>query len=282
MKKSMGTKKKASQIMLFAVLGIIAVYTVFPIYFLFVNSFKSQKEIVASPMAFPKSWNLTYLKSAAEQIDLGPSLFNTLVITVVAVTVIVLVSAVTAWLMVRNKTKASQALFLIFTAAMLIPFQSVMYPLVNLMEMLGLKNTGGLIVMYCGFGHSMTVFLYHGFMKSVPISLEEAALIDGANIFQVFFKVVFPLVKPITVTTIITNAMWIWNDYLLPFLIIGNNDKKTLTLSLYYAKSLSGQYGNPWELIFPAVLICAVPILVIFIFLQKNIIEGIAAGAVKG
>ncbi len=131
MKKSMGTKKKASQIMLFAVLGIIAVYTVFPIYFLFVNSFKSQKEIVASPMAFPKSWNLTYLKSAAEQIDLGPSLFNTLVITVVAVTVIVLVSAVTAWLMVRNKTKASQALFLIFTAAMLIPFQSVMYPLVN-------------------------------------------------------------------------------------------------------------------------------------------------------
>ena len=148
--------------------------------------------------------------------------------------------------------------------------------------MLGLKNTGGLIVMYCGFGLSMTVFLYHGFMKSVPISLEEAALIDGANIFQVFFKVVLPLVKPITVTTIITTAMWIWNDYLLPFLIIGNNEKKTLTLSLYYAKSLSGQYGNPWELIFPAVLICAVPILVIFIFLQKNIIEGIAAGAVKG
>lgn len=113
---------------------------------------------------------------------------NTLIITVIAVTVIVLVSAVTAWLMVRNKTKASKILFLVFTAAMLIPFQSVMYPLVNLMEMIGLKNTGGLIIMYCGFGLSMTVFLYHGFMKSVPISLEEAALIDGANIFQVFLK----------------------------------------------------------------------------------------------
>lgn len=282
MKSNICIKKKISQTVLSAVLVLIAVYTVFPMYFLFVNSFKSQKEIVASPISLPQSWNFKYLKSAAEQINLGASLVNTLVITVIAVTLIVLISAFTAWLMVRNKSRASKILFLIFTAAMLIPFQSVMYPLVNLMEMLGLKNTAGLIVMYCGFGLSMTVFLYHGFMKSVPASLEEAALIDGANVSHVFFRVVFPLVKPITVTTIITNAMWIWNDYLLPFLIIGNNDKKTLTLSLYYAKSLSGQYGNPWELIFPAVLICAVPILVVFIFLQKNIIEGIAAGAVKG
>lgn len=282
MKSNICVKKKISQTVLSAVLVLIAVYTVFPVYFLFVNSFKSQKEIVASPISLPQSWNFIYLKSAAEQIKLGASLVNTLVITVIAVTLIVLISAFTAWLMVRNKSRASKILFLIFTAAMLIPFQSVMYPLVNLMEMLGLKNTAGLIVMYCGFGLSMTVFLYHGFMKSVPASLEEAALIDGANVSHVFFRVVFPLVKPITVTTIITNAMWIWNDYLLPFLIIGNNDKKTLTLSLYYAKSLSGQYGNPWELIFPAVLICAVPILVVFIFLQKNIIEGIAAGAVKG
>lgn len=281
-KSSMGVKKKISQMILFVILALLAIYTIFPVYFLFVNSFKSQKEIVASPMALPQNWNLQYLKSAAEQINLGASLFNTLFITVIAVTLIVLISAFTAWLMVRNKSKSSKVLFLIFTAAMLIPFQSVMYPLVNLMEMLGLKNTAGLIVMYCGFGLSMTVFLYHGFMKSVPASLEEAALIDGANVLQVFFQIVFPLVKPITVTTIITNAMWIWNDYLLPFLIIGNNEKKTLTLSLYYAKSLSGQYGNPWELIFPAVLICAIPILVVFIFLQKNIIEGIAAGAVKG
>ena len=278
----MSIKKKISQITLYIVLGLIAIYTVFPIYFLFVNSFKSQKEIVASPMALPKQWNLQYLQSAAEQINLQPSVANTLFITIVSVALIVLVSALTAWMMVRNKSKGSNVLFLVFTAAMLIPFQSVMYPLVSLMENMGLKNMGGLIIMYCGFGLSMTIFLYHGFFKGVPIALEEAAMIDGANIFQMFFRIVFPMVKPITVTAIITNAMWIWNDYLLPFLIIGNNDKKTLTLSLYYAKSLSGQYGNPWELIFPAVLICAVPILVVFIFLQKNIIEGIAAGAVKG
>lgn len=278
----MSTKKKIGNAVLYALLGLVALYTVFPIYFLFVNSFKSQKEIVASPIALPGNWNLQYLKSAAQQINLLPSVANTLIITVVFVTLIVLISSLTAWMMVRNKTKGSNLLFLVFTAAMLIPFQSVMYPLVSLMENIGLKNMGGLIIMYGGFGLSMTIFLYHGFFKSVPVALEEAAMIDGANIFQMFFRIVFPMVKPITVTAIITNAMWIWNDYLLPFLIIGNNDRKTLTLSLYYAKSLSGQYGNPWELIFPAVLICAVPILVVFIFLQKNIIEGISAGAVKG
>ena len=184
--------------------------------------------------------------------------------------------------MVRNHTKFSMVLFLIFTAAMLIPFQSVMYPLVSLMEKLGLKNTFGLILMYGGFGLSMSVFLYHGFFKGVPKALEEAAMIDGANILQTYFLIVFPLVKPITATVIITNAMWIWNDYLLPFMIIGNNSNRTLTLSLYYAKSLAGQYGNPWELIFPAVFVCIIPIIIIFIFLQRQIIEGVSAGAVKG
>lgn len=278
----MSGKKKLVRFGLYAVLTLIAIYTLFPIYFLFVNSFKSQKEIVAAPMSLPSVWDFGYLKNAASQIRLAESAANTVLITVVAVTLIVLVASVTAWMMVRSKSKASNVLFLVFTAAMLIPFQSVMYPLVSLMESLGLKNTFGLILMYGGFGLSMTVFMYHGFFKSVPLSLEEAAVIDGASIFQLFFHIVFPLVKPITATVIITNAMWIWNDYLLPFLIIGNNKSKTLTLSLYYAKSLSGQYGNPWELIFPAVLICVIPILVIFIFLQKNIIEGIAAGAVKG
>lgn len=275
-------KKRMKGFAIYGVLTVIAVYTLFPIYFLFVNSFKSQKEIVASPMSLPQIWDMSYLKNAADQIHLLESVGNTLFITVVAVSLIVLTSSLTAWMMVRNKTKASNALFLVFTAAMLIPFQSVMYPLVSLMEQLGLKNTFGLILMYGGFGLSMTVFMYHGFFKSVPLSLEEAAVIDGANIFQLFFHIVLPLVKPITATVVITNAMWIWNDYLLPFLIIGNNKSKTLTLSLYYAKSLSGQYGNPWELIFPAVLICVIPILIMFIILQRNIIEGIAAGAVKG
>ena len=279
----MTANKRIKQGVMYVVLILLSIYTLFPIYFLIVNSFKSQKEIVGSPISLPSSFDFSYLKNAAAQIKLGESVVNTLIITVAAVALIVVISSLTAWMMVRNKTKASNFLFLCFTAAMLIPFQSVMYPLVNLMEALGLKNTFGLILMYGGFGLSMTVFLYHGFFKSVPLSLEEAAVIDGANIFQLFFNVVFPLVKPITATVVITNAMWIWNDYLLPFLVIGNSDKTTtLTLELYFAKLKTGQYGNPWELIFPAVFVTIIPIIIIYILLQKWIISGVIEGAVKG
>jgi raffinose/stachyose/melibiose transport system permease protein len=281
-KGHMGKKIKAKQIILTVIMGIIAVFTLFPIYFLFVNSFKSQSEIVASPISISKSWDFSYLANATEKIDLLKSMGNSILITVLAVGLIVLVSSQAAWALVRNKTKFTNIVFLCFTSSMLIPFQSVMYPLMNMMDKIGLKNITGLIIMYGGFGLSMSILLYHGFLKSVPLSLEEAAVIDGANVFQVYLRVVMPLVKPTTVTVIITNAVWIWNDYLLPFLTIGNNSSKTLTLSLYYAKSLLGQYGNPWELIFPAVLISSIPMIFVFIILQRNIIEGIAAGAVKG
>lgn len=278
----MNHKEKIRQGIIGAVLVLFAFVTVFPIYFLAVNSFKGQQEIVASPIALPKSWDFGYLANAAKQIDLGRSLVQTILITVLAVGLIILVSSFAAWAIARMNSRVADFLFLVYTAAMLIPFQSVMYPLVSLVEKLGLKNTLGLILMYGGFGLSMSVLLYRGFIKSVPASLEEAAMLDGANIFQMYRYVLMPLLKPTTVTVIITNAVWIWNDYLLPFLVIGNNDKKTLTLSLYYAKSLSGQYGNPWELIFPAVLLCIIPVVIIFVILQKNIIEGISAGAVKG
>ena len=144
-----------------------------------------------------------------------------------------------------------------------------------------LKNFVGLVLMYGGFGLSMSIFLYHGFIKSVPKEIEEAAIIDGASIFQIFFLVVFPLLKPITITITILNSMWIWNDYLLPFLVIGNSNVQTLTLKVYFARILSGQYGNPWEVIFPAVLVSVIPIVIIFIFLQKYIVKGISDGAVK-
>ena len=132
-----------------------------------------------------------------------------------------------------------------------------------------------------GFGLAMSTFLYHGFMKSVPASLEEAAIIDGASVFQVYFKIVMPLVKPTTVTVIILNAMWVWNDYLLPFLVLGDSENKTLTLALYYAKMKDGPYSVPWDLMFPAVLITVIPVIILFLFLQKQIIKGMADGAVK-
>ncbi|WP_010236878.1 carbohydrate ABC transporter permease [Clostridium arbusti] len=280
--KEMKNKRNIKNIVMYVVLIFAAIYTIFPLLFLLINSFKGQAQIVNSPLSLPKTWNLSYIKNAFEQIHLLRSLGYTLLITVVSVSLLVVISSLAAWVMVRSKSKFANILFLAFTAAMLIPFQSVMYPLLSFMQVLHLKNITGLILMYGGFGLSLSVFLYHGFMKSIPVSLEEAAVIDGANIFQVFFKVIFPLVRPTTITVIILNTVWIWNDYLLPFLVLGNSEKKTLTLSLYYAKNLAGQYGNPWELIFPSVLIVIIPIVILFLFLQKYIIAGVTDGAEKG
>lgn len=276
------SKRIIAKALIYLLLFIVAGYTLFPVVFLIINSFKSQSEVVTSPLALPKSLNFEYILTAVKKINFFSSLAITFMITVISVALITIVSALAAWVMVRNKRKSSNVLLLMFTAAMLIPFQAVMYPLLSLFENMGLKNVLGLILMYGGFGLSLSVFLYHGFIKSVPVSVEEAAVIDGANIFGLFFRIVFPLLKSSTVTVIILNAMWIWNDYLLPFLVIGNGKFRTLTLELYFAKMTSGQYGNPWELIFPAVFVSIVPIIIVFLFLQKYIVKGVADGAVKG
>lgn len=281
--KTMSTKHRADQILLHAVLILIAVLVISPLLLLVFNSFKNNNEILNNPTALPTSFTLQYIVKAMNEINFWRSLGVTFIVTFFSVALLVLVSSFAAWGMTRAKSKLSDFMYLCFTAAMLIPFQSLMYPLVSIAEKAGAKNIPGLIFMYGGFGISMSIFLYHGFFKNVPISLEESAMLDGANIFEMFFKVVMPLMKSTTVTVIVINAMWIWNDYLLPFLVIGNSDKTTtLTLELYFAKLKTGQYGNPWELIFPAVFVTIIPIIIIYILLQKWIINGVIEGAVKG
>ncbi len=274
-------KKRIGLGITYAILALIALYTIAPLWFLFTNSFKGQAEIIRDPLGPPASFSTIYLRNAIEQIHFFRSLGITFGITVLSVGLIVMISSVGAWMLVRNKTKWSQVIFMAFVAAMLIPFQAIMYPLIQFFDTLGLKNAPGLILMYGGFGLSMSVFLYHGFVKGVPKGIEEAGIIDGCNIFQLFFHVVLPLLSSITVTVIVLNSMWIWNDYLLPFLVVGNSSTKTLVLELYFARILAGQFGNPWELIFPAVLITIVPIVIIFLFLQKYIVKGITDGAIK-
>lgn len=281
--KTMSTKHLVMQILLHAVLILIAIMVISPLLLLVFNSFKSNNEILNNPVALPTSFSLQYIVNAMQQINFWQSLGVTFMVTFCSVVLLVLVSSFAAWGMTRAKSKLSDFMYLCFTAAMLIPFQSLMYPLVAIAEKAGTKNIPGLIFMYGGFGVSMSIFLYHGFFKNVPISLEESAMLDGANIFDMFFKIVMPLMKSTTVTVIVINAMWIWNDYLLPFLVIGNSDgTTTLTLELYFAKLKTGQYGNPWELIFPAVFVTIIPIIVIYILLQKWIINGVIEGAVKG
>ncbi|MDR2484039.1 MAG: carbohydrate ABC transporter permease [Treponema sp.] len=264
-----------------AALAAGSLLTLAPLWLLLVNSFKPNSAIVDNPLAMPGSLDFQYILNAVKQLDYFKSIGFTFVITLIAVALIVLVSSMAAWILARNKTKASNFVFMSFVAAMLIPFQAIMYPLIQFFDALGLKNMPGLLIMYGGFGLSMSTFLYHGFVKGVPLGVEEAAFIDGCHIFQMFFLIVMPLLKSITVTVIIINAMWIWNDYLLPFLVIGNAADKTLVLALYFARILAGQYGNPWQLIFPSVFITIIPIIVVFLFLQKYIVKGINAGAIK-
>lgn len=281
--KTMSNKHLILQILLHAILIIIAIMVISPLLLLLFNSFKSNNEILNDPVAMPTSFTLQYIVNAMQQINFWQSLGVTFIVTFCSVTLLVLVSSFAAWGMTRAKSKLSDFMYMCFTAAMLIPFQSLMYPLVALAEKTGTKNIPGLIFMYGGFGVSMSIFLYHGFFKNIPISLEESAMLDGANIFDIFFKIVMPLMKSTTVTVIVINAMWIWNDYLLPFLVIGNSEgTTTLTLELYFAKLKTGQYGNPWELIFPAVFVTIIPIIIIYILLQKWIINGVIEGAVKG
>ncbi|MDR1388472.1 MAG: carbohydrate ABC transporter permease [Treponema sp.] len=274
-------RKKLGIAGVYVLLTAAAVYTLAPLWFLFVNSFKSQKEIIDDPLGFPARFDFQYIFRAMNEIHFFTALGITALITVLSVGLIVLVSSMAAWLMVRSKTRWSMLIFMAFTAAMLVPFQAIMYPLIQFFDSLGLKNAGGLVIMYGGFGLSMSVFLYHGFIKSVPKGIEEAALIDGCNAFQIFFFIVMPLLKSITVTVIVLNTMWIWNDYLLPFLVIGNSPQKTLVLELYFARITAGQFGNPWQLIFPAVLVSIIPIVIFFLFLQKFIVRGISDGAIK-
>ncbi|HLW22259.1 MAG TPA: carbohydrate ABC transporter permease [Sphaerochaetaceae bacterium] len=274
-------RKRIQQGLVYVVLIIITLYTLAPLWFLFTNSFKGQAEIIRDPLGPPTSYSFEYIKNAIEQIHFFRSLAITFFITFFSVALIVLISSVGAWILVRNKTKWSQVIFMAFVAAMLIPFQAIMYPLIQFFDTLGLKNVYGLVFMYGGFGLSMSVFLYHGFVKGVPKGIEEAGIIDGCNIIQLFSHIVLPLLSSITVTVIVLNSMWIWNDYLLPFLVIGNSTTKTLVLELYFARILAGQFGNPWELIFPSVLVTIVPIVIIFLFLQKYIVKGITEGAIK-
>lgn len=277
-----GKRTRLSDILTYLILIICSVYTIFPLAILLINSFKEHSEIVDSPLSLPKSLDFTHIINAFKSINFFESVIVTLIITAVSVAIIVLFSSMSAWMLVRNKTKISNIIFLSFVASMIIPFQSIMYPLVSFMDILYLKNFVGLVLMYGGFGLSMSTFLYHGFIKSIAKEIEEAAVIDGANIFQIFFTMVFPLLKPITITVTILNSIWIWNDYLLPFLVIGNSEVQTLTLKVYFVRILAGQYGNPWEIIFPAVLVSAMPMIIMFILLQKHIVKGISDGAVKG
>jgi raffinose/stachyose/melibiose transport system permease protein len=254
-----------------------------PFYLMFINSFKTRREIFANTTGLPDVWNYKNYIDAASKMDLVSSFTNSLIITVASVILILLFSSMAAWLLVRDQTKKSKILFYVFTAGMIVPFQAVMIPLVKWMakiqfgpfKMIGTHY--GLIFMYIGFGVSMSIFLYHGFIKGIPQEVEEAATIDGCSKWQTYTKVVLPLLKPTTVTVAVLNSIWIWNDFLLPFLTL---DKSLRTIPLAM-NNFFGAFSKQWELAMAALVMAIIPIIIFYFFVQKHIIAGIVQGSIK-
>lgn len=259
---------------------LMALLFLVPFYFLFVNSVKTFGNLLTDSAGLPVTLEWTNYSRAWTITKFPSALLNSFIVTVVSNLLLALFSAMTAYQMVRRNTRFNRLLFAMFVAAMVIPFQSIMIPLVKVTSTLGLGNSlFGLIICYLGFGVPLSVFLFHGFTKSIPLEIEEAATVDGSSPYGVFFRVVFPLMKPMFVTVIILNTLWIWNDYLLPSLILTSAELRTIPIATF---AFFGQYTKQWDLALPALVLGITPVIIFFLAMQKYIIEGITAGAVKG
>jgi len=259
---------------------LCALFTLAPLLLALVNSFKSNGEILTNVLSLPKEINFeNYVRSFGKMHYLR-SLGNTAFLAAGGVGLIILFSSLAGWKLCRTKTRLSGFLLSLFIFSMLIPFSSIMIPLYKVVLALDIKNSlFGLCFVYAGLGVSMAIFLYHGFVKGIPKELEEAAAIDGCTPLQTFFRIVFPMLKPVTATICITNVLWIWNDFLLPLIILSDNKKYTLLLS---TNTLFGQYSSDWSAILSALVIAALPVIVFYALLQKQILKGITDGAMKG
>ena len=266
----------------FFFLLIVAILFLAPILIIFMNSFKGKLYISDQPFSFPTAETFAGLKNYTEGIvstgflhAFGLSTF----ITVTSVLVIVFFTSMTAWYITRVKNVFTTTLYYLFAFAMIVPFQMVMFTMTKVANVLHLDNPVGIIFIYLGFGAGLSVFMFAGFVKAIPVDVEEAALIDGCNPLQTFFFVVLPMLKPTAITVAILQAMWIWNDYLLPYLVIGSN-YKTIPIAIQY---LRGGYGSIDMGAMMAMLVLAIlPIIIFYLACQRYIIEGVAAGAVKG
>lgn len=254
------------------------------------NSAKTSKEIIFNAIALPSDWgqlwtNITLIFTNPT-VDYPGAFVDSAVITVVSLVVIVLFSSMCAWVLVRNDAVWSSVLFMAFVAAMVIPFQVLMYPLVRWMRILGgffhlqlLGTVPGIVFAYLGFGCPLSIFVFHGFIKNIPYELEESATIDGCSRGRTFFEIVFPLLQPIIVTVLILNGIWIWNDYLLPLLVLGSNGiVQTIPIAV---TAFAGAYLKQWDLILTSTFIAMLPVIVLYLFAQRYIIKGMVEGSIK-
>ena len=278
----MNAKKHLQDNVTFLFLLILAVLYLTPIFIILMNSFKGRFFISDTPFALPTSQTFVGIKNYINGIEktgfilsFGYSLF----ITVFSVGTIVLFTSMTAWCITRVKSKISSLIYYILIFSMIVPFQMVMFTMSKMANIMHLDNPIGIIVLYLGFGAGLSVFIFSGFIKSIPLEIEEAARIDGCNPIQTFFLIVYPILQPVIITVAILNTMWVWNDYLLPYLVIGSN-YKTIPIAVQY---LRGGYGSSDMGAMMALLVLAIiPIVIFYLAGQQYIIKGVVAGAVKG
>ena len=275
-------KERTFNTVFFFLLLLLAVLFVFPVFIVLLNSFKLKFSIATAPFIFPTAETFSRLENYVTGINstgflsaIGWSLF----ITVFSVAIIIVFTSMTAWYIIRVKSKGTKILYYALVFSMIVPFQMVMFTMSKIANTLSLDNPIGIIFIYLGFGAGLSVFMFSGFIKTVPQTIEEAATIDGCNTLEVFWLVVFPILKPTAITVAILNTMWIWNDYLLPYLVIGK-DYKTIPIAVQYLK---GGYGSVDMGAMMAMLVLSIiPVVVFYSLCQKYIIKGVAAGAVKG
>ncbi len=288
----MKTQLKTSHLIaIMAVAIVIAAYTLMPFFLVVINVFKNANGIVANPVGFAGmsvSQLITNLTSVINNSNFSFwSAFGTsAVVTILSLVLLAVFGGMAAWVICRNKTKWSSAIYMVFIASMIIPFQVVMLPLISTFRDVGkfvglsmLQSIPGIVFAYCGFGGAMTVFILTGMIKTIPYDLEEAASIDGCSYEGIYFHIIFPLLRPSIVTVTILNGMWIWNDYLLPSLMLGQSGKvKTLPVAV---QAFVGSYVKQWDLILTAALLAMIPMIIIFLIAQKQIMSGMVEGAVK-
>lgn len=275
----MGNKYTSKTFIVEILAVLLGLVFLVPFYYVLSNSLKSFAEILSNTSALPTTMQFQNFVNAFNQMNYLKVLSNSLIITVISNAVLVIFCSMAAYMLVRTKKKISSIIFMAFVAAMVIPFQSIMIPLVKVAGNLNLLNSiWGIVIMYLGFGSGMTIFLYHGFIKGIPVELEEAAIIDGCSRLGVFWRIVFPLLKPITVTVVILNSLWIWNDFLLPSLVLQDPELRTIPLATFF---FFGQYTKQWDLALAALVISIIPLLIFFFAMQKHIVKGITSGSIK-
>lgn len=275
------TAKRVNTI-LFVFLLILFFLFLIPILLVLMNSFKGQLFISNAPFALPDVTTFSGIDNyvnGVQKIDFFRAFGYSLFITVFSVAAIILFTSMTAWYITRVKSPVTSALYYLFVFSMVVPFQMVMYTMVKVANVLRLDNPFGIIVIYLGFGAGLSVFMFSGFIKSVPVDIEESSVIDGCSPIQTFFLIVFPILRPTAITVAILNAMWIWNDFLLPYLVIGTKFR-TIPIAIQY---LQGGYGSRDMGALMAMLVLSIiPIIIFYLTCQKHIIKGVLAGAVKG